>query len=208
MIEVKLSVYQKGNYGCELTARHDFTFKVISGTTEDDRVYGLLSTTMASLELEKLKDEFFSFSYIKEFQVLEGGMAKVVFLKSEGDFPLSASVYRFGGFYLYPITFSKGREKCTIIFESREAFRKFLDIITLDIRIVGIRDVGLKEHLPEDLTEKQLEALNLALKEGYFNTPKGIDLSELSARMKVSKATFLEHLKKAERKILEKYMQP
>ena len=55
-----------------------------------------------------------------------------------------------------------------------------------------------------DLTEKQREVFKLAVKEGYYDIPKRTDLIKLSKIKKVSIATFQEHLKRVEAKIIPK----
>jgi len=54
------------------------------------------------------------------------------------------------------------------------------------------------------LTEKQKRAFELAIEQGYYDIPKRTDLKKLSKLMKVSLATFQEHLKRAEAKIIPK----
>lgn len=53
-----------------------------------------------------------------------------------------------------------------------------------------------------DLSERQLEALQIALKEGYYNYPRKITLPILAKLSKISYSTFQEHLSKAEAKVL------
>jgi len=53
-----------------------------------------------------------------------------------------------------------------------------------------------------ELTEKQKEAFELAVKEGYYDIPKRTDLIKLAKLIKISVATFQEHLKRAEAKII------
>ena len=55
-----------------------------------------------------------------------------------------------------------------------------------------------------DLTEKQKRAFELAVSEGYYDIPKRSDLKRLSQLMKISLATYQEHLKRAEAKIIPK----
>ncbi|MHA2395430.1 MAG: helix-turn-helix domain-containing protein [Candidatus Thorarchaeota archaeon] len=52
------------------------------------------------------------------------------------------------------------------------------------------------------LTEKQVHALLTAFAQGYFRYPRGSDLQTIASKEKVSRTTFLEHLKKAENKII------
>lgn len=52
------------------------------------------------------------------------------------------------------------------------------------------------------LTEKQVHALLTAYAQGYFRYPRGSDLQTIASKEKISRTTFLEHLKKAENKII------
>lgn len=53
-----------------------------------------------------------------------------------------------------------------------------------------------------NVTQKQREALDIALKHGYYDYPKRTDLRALARIMKVSYATYQAHLKKAEKRLL------
>jgi len=52
------------------------------------------------------------------------------------------------------------------------------------------------------ITWKQRQALDIAIKHGYYDYPKKTDLRELAKIMKVSYATYQAHLKKAEKRLL------
>jgi len=56
------------------------------------------------------------------------------------------------------------------------------------------------------LTEKQREVMVAAYRHGYYDLPKGINSVRLSERLFLSKPTMLEHLRKAERRILTEIM--
>lgn len=53
-----------------------------------------------------------------------------------------------------------------------------------------------------ELSERQREVFELAQREGYYTWPRETSASGLADKMDVSKTTFLEHLRKAEAKIL------
>jgi predicted DNA binding protein len=53
----------------------------------------------------------------------------------------------------------------------------------------------------ETLSERQLEALILAVNQGYYEIPRKIPTEELASRMEIGRRTFIEHLQKAENKI-------
>lgn len=55
------------------------------------------------------------------------------------------------------------------------------------------------------LSERQREAFELAKREGYYQWPRETSAIDLAANLGVSKTTFLEHLRKAEAKILGEF---
>lgn len=52
------------------------------------------------------------------------------------------------------------------------------------------------------LSSRQAEVVELALEEGYFEWPREIDAEALAEKLGISHATLLEHLRKAEKKLL------
>jgi predicted DNA binding protein len=53
-----------------------------------------------------------------------------------------------------------------------------------------------------DLTDKQKQAIELAIKSGYYESPKKISLRQLAKQSKLSLSTYQQHLSTAERKLL------
>ena len=76
-----------------------------------------------------------------------------------------------------------------------------IDFKLLEFKEKVIHDVYIANLLPK-LAPKQLTALKLAFENGYYQFPKKTDLNQLAKIMKISKATYQEHLKKAESKII------
>jgi predicted DNA binding protein len=58
------------------------------------------------------------------------------------------------------------------------------------------------EALLSDLTNKQLDALLTAHRNGYFKTPRKTDVKTIAAKKRVPRTTFQEHLNKAENKLV------
>ncbi|MDP2909398.1 MAG: helix-turn-helix domain-containing protein [Nanoarchaeota archaeon] len=75
----------------------------------------------------------------------------------------------------------------------------YFEILKLKKEI--IKEIYLPKLFPK-LSEKQQEAFNLAVKNGYYKIPKGITLEKLAKIMKISKPTLQEHLRKAESKLI------
>ena len=58
------------------------------------------------------------------------------------------------------------------------------------------------DQLFEDVTERQMAALRLALESGYYEQPRKTSLRELAGQTSVARSTYEEHLRKAENKLL------
>ena len=73
------------------------------------------------------------------------------------------------------------------------------------------RDRSLTEFAAEvddRLTERQRSALKTAELNGYFEWPRPVDGSEIADRMGITRQTFHQHLRAAERKLVEAYVDP
>ena len=74
------------------------------------------------------------------------------------------------------------------------------------IKIKSIQQTKLDElflpHIMPKLSNKQKEAIQLAVKEGYFDFPRKINLEGIAKRMKISKQTLQQHLRIAEKKLV------
>jgi predicted DNA binding protein len=57
------------------------------------------------------------------------------------------------------------------------------------------------------LTEKQKEAMQIALVNGYYSIPRKIELKQLAKIMKCAYSTYQVHLRKAESKLMPSYFQ-
>ncbi len=111
-------------------------------------------------------------------------------------------------FLLKPIVHKNGKEDWyfgawdkEIINEMFHVFKKHFHIEVHSIKEEDFTDIFMPQVMPK-MTEKQKQALRLAIKEGYYNFPKKIYLQDLAKRMNVSRVTFEEHLRKAEAKLL------
>jgi len=64
-----------------------------------------------------------------------------------------------------------------------------------------IDDIFLPHIMPK-LSTKQKEVIQLAVKRGYFDFPRKINLDGLAKEMKISKQTLQQHLRVAEKKLV------
>ena len=78
---------------------------------------------------------------------------------------------------------------------------KYLGAQVLKFKEEKISNISFTRLLPE-LTDKQKKALEIAIKNGYYNYPKKVNMEKLAKIIGISYSTYQAHLKKAEGKIL------
>ena len=64
-------------------------------------------------------------------------------------------------------------------------------------------DLRIWQLLSEELTQKQFDALRTAYRNGYFERPRKTNATETAEIMDLSRPTFVQHLRVAEKKILD-----
>lgn len=83
--------------------------------------------------------------------------------------------------------------------------QKDIEIEMLSFKDTKLNDVYFPSILPQ-MTEKQKRAFELAVEKGYYDIPKRTDLKKLAKLMNISLATYQEHLKRAEAKIIPRFV--
>ena len=113
-------------------------------------------------------------------------------------------------FYETPAYLDNNRLVFSILGED-DALSSFLRLVkkTLhDPTILRIQEHSFKdESLLSGLTDRQKEILIKAKQLGYYEIPRKVTSSELAKEFKISKSAVLEHLRKAEGKIMVKVIQ-
>ncbi len=98
-----------------------------------------------------------------------------------------------------PLVVQGGLEHWDVITEEGLGTKKLLDELAevgeIKVKSLGKHEVENNEF---ELTEKQREALNLAIRRGYYSWPRKVTLEELAELAGVSRVTFENHLRKAE----------
>jgi predicted DNA binding protein len=108
-----------------------------------------------------------------------------------------------------PVRMYGGREYWTVIVEvdKEELHDRIQDVCgemgaDIHVRHVATAETGAGVLRTDDLSERQREVFELARRRGYYDWPRHVTASELADEMDVSKTTLLEHLRKAEAKLL------
>ena len=116
--------------------------------------------------------------------------------------------------YQPPTIHRQGWEHYTVIAFTEDDVRALLEDLEEDRDIEVLSKTTITEQqiphsmlapvdqLFEDVTERQLAALRLALESGYYEQPRNTSLRELADQTAVARSTYEEHLRKAENKLL------
>lgn len=80
-----------------------------------------------------------------------------------------------------------------------EGLADFFELLSL--KNTALQNIYFPKVMPE-LTDLQKEALELAIKEGYYEVPKKTSLRKLAKLSGVALATYQKHLQKAESKVI------
>ena len=113
-------------------------------------------------------------------------------------------------FLASPVTIDKeGYESWEIGSFDREEINKFLNAmnkISNELEILSIKEtlaqnIFFPKILP-NLTDRQKQAIDLAIKEGYYKVPKQTSLRKLAKLMKTNLSTYSKHLQVAESKLM------
>lgn len=113
-------------------------------------------------------------------------------------------------FFVRPVVIDQeGYEYWEIASHEKEELMKFIHKIrplTEEFELISIQNKALQNvYFPKvmpKLTALQKKALELAIRQGYYATPKKTNLRALAKISKISLATYQKHLQKAESRIM------
>ncbi len=138
-----------------------------------------------------------------------------VFYENTSKSLFHAHVFNSKVFFVKPFVMKRGFEYWTIAsWDKRELLELKKRIARLKgkatIELLSMRRAPVNLFMPalfEKLTHKQLAAFLAAVNGGYYSYPHGASLKQLATRQGVPEATFREHLRKAEAKLLPRLAQ-
>jgi hypothetical protein len=146
--------------------------------------------------------------FLVEAQVLEreknGGY--IIFMRGG---PSLSSVLNFVGIesgYLFPpLGIGDGKVKISFLGSEVQVkeFLERIDVLGIRYRVVLLADASFSPISPlNDLTEKQRDVLLTAYKLGYYDIPRKITSEELAKKLNLVDSTVVEHLRKAEQRLI------
>ncbi|MBU1322323.1 MAG: helix-turn-helix domain-containing protein [Nanoarchaeota archaeon] len=108
---------------------------------------------------------------------------------------------------------AKGNNFYTIGSWKREELNKFLSFLdkNYEANILKVEKKIISNfyliNLRPELTKRQKKAIELAIREGYYNYPRKTSVKKLAKMSKISFSAFHAHLRKAEQKLLPVYLE-
>lgn len=124
-----------------------------------------------------------------------------------------ATIHAFGCTVLWPAIYSDGHESYSVLVPSRERLRALVERLADmgDVTVERVRDVAPEQldiavslwDLTGRLTERQLLVLQRAIDDGFYDTPRRTSAAKLAKTFGVSRSTLDEHIRKAERGVME-----
>lgn len=159
---------------------------------------------------------------IREVQiVLQGPKKSQITVRQDRAVATAPYLAKTGTMWLQPTWSEGGVDKVTMLAPNFKSLKAFIDLVSehgYDLKIKSKRYVTPAESPTLDtfrtsgftklkfaselLTDRQMEAFDLACRYGYYEEPKKISIEELASKLGVSQSTFAELLRKAERKLL------
>jgi predicted DNA binding protein len=106
-----------------------------------------------------------------------------------------------------PIVIEGGTQIHHLLAPNQEAFRKAFD--TLRERFSKVHVLKIRRSprgsLGPGLTDKQLDAIKLAISNGYYDMPRKAEIKNLAKKLKIKRVAMQERLRRAERTIMQQF---
>ncbi len=160
--------------------------------------------TIMSNMIGELEPYLRSLPEIKKYSLLSQSKDRAEVITWAEQNSIVENIIKMNCVFVGPTIVKDGVENWHIMAPTREELKQVIDALEQCSDIAYIRN-GDSFGDEEGLTDKQAQALRAAVESGYFDTPRRASIKDVADRMGVSPSTAVEHLRKAEKKVLENY---
>ncbi|GGN96036.1 MULTISPECIES: helix-turn-helix domain-containing protein [Haloarcula] len=178
------------------------------GDTEDEveRLLDAICESDRAGELQELQERF------GRQRNAPGNVVREFFLEYDPDDMVCPTLLEHGFVHSAPVRIEDGREEWQVCFaDERSKIEPALDRVRADagaeVSVAAITAsesaASEREQRLDSLTSAQRKVFEHARDAGYYEWPRETSTRELADDMDVSKTTLLEHLRKAEAKLLD-----
>ncbi len=169
-------------------------------------------------DVAKFIDALRKHRWVKEIRVIEKTKTHALaFIRSKHDALMIETIAKTRSAPLEPTLTRGGCDTVAILVPDDRALRQLASTLRDDFEVklkykktlepgtlagFDARDFMRMQVATNGLSGKQRDAFLLATRKGYWQSPKRVDLAELAREAGVNEATFSEHLRKAEAKMM------
>jgi predicted DNA binding protein len=203
--EMDGGLFGHGVYQLEEAVKGRFTAYADSEDELDDLV--------DAIEESPLTDSVWQLDYQHDFDdrvQSPGNTSRSILVRYSGNRSINDALVSNGFIPDKAVWIHDGQEFWNVVIEAdRDSIQQRLDVIReemdadIDVRHITSdnRETGgvLRSGI---LSERQREVFELAREQGYYEWPREVSAAELAEELGVTKATTLEHLRKAEVKVI------
>ncbi len=161
--------------------------------------------TVVSRNIGELEPFLRSLPEIRKYSILSQTNDRAEVITWAQQSSIIENIIKTNCVFVGPTVVKDGVENWHIMAPTSEELRQVIASMEQCADIAYLRN-GDSFGDEEGLTEKQTQALKAAVESGYFDTPRRASIKEVAERMQVSPSTAVEHLRKAEKKVLENYV--
>jgi len=208
MIEARLEIAAEGYYSCDLTRQIPVRVDLVS--INGPLGFGIIeSLTGKEKPLKEYVRNLKESSSIVDVRVThktaEQYWTEVTHKLNRKS--MHESILESGCMSRFPIVIQGGTQIHNLLAPDQEAFRLAFD--TLRSRFSNVKILNVRRSprgpLGPGLTQKQLDAIKLAISHGYYEMPRRIEIRSLAKMLKIKRVAMQERIRRAERNIMQQF---
>ena len=208
MIEAKLEITAEGYYSCDLTRKIPVRVDLISinGPLGFGIIQSLTGEEKPLSDYVKSLDQSSSIVEVRvTHETPEQYWTEVTHkLKKKS---IHETILESGCMSRFPIVIQGGTQIHHLLAPDQDAFRVVFDNLRSrfsKVRILSVRR-SPRGSLGPNMTKKQLDAINVAISNGYYDIPRRTEIKHLAKKLKIKRVAMQERLRRAERTIMQQF---
>ena len=208
MIQAAVQISSEGYYSCDLT--RIIPVRVTIVTINGPVGFGIIESLNGNEKALK--------QYIRKMKKSRNVISIETTYKSQEAY-WTRAVHEVGGQSIYetvlqsgcmtqlPIIIEGGVQNHIILAPSRSSFSDLLKILRSRFEVVKIRRLRstVTSTSQSTLTQKQVDALRLAIHSGYYEIPRKIYIETLAEKLGIKRVAMQERLRRAEKAIITEF---
>lgn len=205
MFKAKYKIYHKCCWATELSEKFpDLDIRLFDCLYFKDHTIGIFTVRGESKYFKDIIKVLKQYKIAKKYEILDKGKdymyLRVHTYKEKEYETITYYVVKNNCFLAEPARLLGGNEIWPVGAEKRDNLSKLYK----DLQKIGKVELIFikKAAFDPELTDQQRKIINLAKDLGYYDWPRKISVTKLAEYFGLGKSTFIEHLRKAENKII------